>query len=90
MTTAEILHVTNGDIAAELLRASGLAGTVLPWRDILHDGPVPGWVSSDELAATRARHIAARGWQAGGTAWRHDHVTGRLVAGPGSPRSSRS
>jgi hypothetical protein len=36
-----MLHVTNGDSAADLIRASGVPGEVLPWRDVLHDGPTP-------------------------------------------------
>ena len=55
------LHVTNGDAAVAALQAAGIHGTFLPWRDVLHDGPVPavGW---DELAAVRAQFIAQRGW----------------------------
>lgn len=56
------LHITNGDILAQHLRAAGLEGEVLPWRDVLHDGPVPGGVDAHELRRTRARFIAAAGW----------------------------
>ena len=35
------LHVTNGDATVPGLLATGLAETVLPWRDALHEGPVP-------------------------------------------------
>jgi hypothetical protein len=34
------LIITNGDSAADLLAAAGKAGTILPWRDILHEGPI--------------------------------------------------
>ena len=34
------LIITNGDHAAELLRAAGRTATILPWRDILHEGPI--------------------------------------------------
>ena len=57
-----MLHVTNGDSAAGGLARSGLAGEVLPWRDVLHDGPVP---PDDDLAAfqrTRAQFIAGQDW----------------------------
>lgn len=30
-----ILHITNGDSAAQLIRRSSLPGEVLPWRDVL-------------------------------------------------------
>ena len=35
------LHVTNGDSAANTLRQTALGGAVLPWQDVLHEGPVP-------------------------------------------------
>ena len=35
------LIVTNGDSAAERLREAGIKGHIIPWRDMLHDGPVP-------------------------------------------------
>lgn len=56
-----VLHVTNGDTAAETLRRSGVDGTVLPWRDVLHDGPVPR-VGPAELRRVRAEFIAACAW----------------------------
>jgi hypothetical protein len=56
------LHVTNGDVAAEGIRRSGIGGEVLPWRDVLHEGPVPAGLSPDALAEVRARFIAERGW----------------------------
>jgi hypothetical protein len=57
-----MLHVTNGDSAAETLHRAGMQGEILPWRDVLHDGPVPAGLSLDELSAQRARFIAAEGW----------------------------
>ncbi len=56
------LHVTNGDAAAEPLRRSGLGGEVLPWRDVLHEGPVPAGLAPAELNRERARFLAERGW----------------------------
>jgi hypothetical protein len=38
---AAALHVTNGDSAAGTLRATGVVQRIIPWRDALHDGPVP-------------------------------------------------
>jgi Domain of unknown function (DUF1835) len=54
----ERLIVTNGDTAAEGLRAAGIAGDVLPWRDVLHDGPVPQESSLEALSKIRARYLA--------------------------------
>ncbi len=58
----EILHITNGDSAVSLLRAAGIEGEYLPWRDVLHDGPVPGDLSLDQLSEVRAKFIAGIGW----------------------------
>jgi len=52
-----ILHITNGDGAVGLLQA--LLGDVdmLPWRDMLHEGPVPAGLSKEELSAVRATYM---------------------------------
>src|SRR5687768_2280946 len=55
------LHVTNGDAAAEPLRRAGLGGEVLPWRDVLHEGPVPAGLAPAELNRVRARFLAGEG-----------------------------
>jgi hypothetical protein len=57
-----MLHITNGDSAAHRIRASGVEGMVVPWREVLHEGPVPGGLSLAELSAVRARFIADEGW----------------------------
>jgi hypothetical protein len=57
-----ILHVTNGDHAADGLARSGLSGDVLAWRDVLHDGPVPDDVDHASFAATRAAFLGDRQW----------------------------
>jgi hypothetical protein len=51
------LIITNGDCAADGLRAAGIAADILPWRDMLHDGPVPA-LPLEELSAVRARWLA--------------------------------
>ena len=56
-----MLHVTNGDHAADGIRASGIGGEVLPWRDVLHEGPVPAGLSLLELSDVRADFIASDG-----------------------------
>lgn len=57
-----MLHITNGDCAAGLIRQSGIPGTVLPWRDVLHEGPVPADLPIAALSRLRARFIAETGW----------------------------
>jgi len=50
--------ITNGDSAVARINGLEIAGTVLAWRDVLHDGPV---CAHDDLAsqsAERARFIA--------------------------------
>jgi hypothetical protein len=56
-----MIHITNGDSAAELIRKSGVPGTVLPWRDVLHEGPVPDGLSLDAMSEVRARFLAEPG-----------------------------
>lgn len=68
--SAPVLHVTNGDVAAETIARSGLGGEVLPWRDVLHDGPVPAGLPPEELNAVRARFLAEQGWTDAGEARR--------------------
>jgi hypothetical protein len=41
IATSEVLHVTNGDSAGSTLRQTALGGTLLPWQDVLNEGPVP-------------------------------------------------
>jgi hypothetical protein len=55
-----MLHVTNGDAAADVMREAGIPGEILPWRDVLHEGPVPAGMSLEELSGVRARFIAGR------------------------------
>ena len=82
---ASPLHVTNGDAPVdEIARAAGLrADEVLPWRDVLHDGPVPGGLGVAELARVRAAHLARRGWTSEADALRMLQARdGRLAAHP--------
>ena len=57
-----MLHITNGDVAAAAIGATGIAGETLPWRDVLHEGPVPAGLTPDALREVRARFIASQGW----------------------------
>lgn len=56
-----MLHVTNGDSAALTLRRTGVPGRVIAWRDILHEGPVPGGLPLEALSEVRARFLAEFG-----------------------------
>lgn len=56
------LDITNGDSAGGGIRLSGVGGDVLPWRDVLHEGPVPGDVDDAGLARARAAFLCSDGW----------------------------
>lgn len=52
------LIVTNGDSAVDRLRAAGIAGHLLPWQDMLHDGPVPASTVLEEVSDVRADFLS--------------------------------
>jgi hypothetical protein len=56
------LNITNGDNAAGTLSEAGVEGKIIPWRDVLHEGPVDSSLSLDELSKQRAKFIAERRW----------------------------
>jgi len=57
-----MLHLTNGDHAVGVLRAAELPGSYLPWRDVLHEGPVPAGMNLPNLSRLRSEFIASCGW----------------------------
>ncbi|MCA9394251.1 MAG: DUF1835 domain-containing protein [Candidatus Omnitrophica bacterium] len=52
------LIITNGDSAADSMRQAGFQEEILCWKDVLHDGPVPGSDSWEDLADTRCRYLS--------------------------------
>jgi hypothetical protein len=54
---SNFLHVANGDCTTERI-AARLPGATSVWADVLHEGPVPGGLSDEELMRVRARHLA--------------------------------
>jgi DNA-binding transcriptional MerR regulator len=56
-----LLHVTNGESAGNTLRQTSLGGAVLPWQDVLHEGPVPA-VPRPKLLDLRAKFLSECGW----------------------------
>ena len=52
------LVLTNGDSAASLLEEAGCDGKIVPWRDVLHAGPVPLTQDDDALVDIRAAFLA--------------------------------
>jgi hypothetical protein len=53
-----MLHITNGESAAQGLRDADLNGEILCWNDVLHEGPVPSSFDTPRFEETRARFIA--------------------------------
>lgn len=58
-----VLHITNGDCTASLMIQASIRGPILPWRDCLHEGPVPAGLSLRDLSAERARFLAECGYK---------------------------
>lgn len=56
------LNITNGDNAVAKMQEAGVQGKILPWRDVLHEGPVNASLSLHDLSELRALFIAERGW----------------------------
>ena len=56
-----ILHVTNGESTARTLRRTTIGGSVLPWQDVLHAGPVPA-EARPQLLERRSAFLSACGW----------------------------
>ncbi|MGQ3671032.1 hypothetical protein ACT6QG_01375 [Xanthobacter sp. TB0136] len=52
------LIVTNGDVAVERLKEADMSGQILPWQDMLHDGPVPSSDVLDEVSDIRATFLS--------------------------------
>ena len=53
------LILTNGDSAAELLRQAGRVATIMPWRDVLHEGPIVAG-ALEAISAERVAYLARR------------------------------
>jgi hypothetical protein len=56
--TTRLLHVANGGCTTDLIERAGIAGARSIWADVLHDGPVPGELTDDELLRVRAEFLA--------------------------------
>jgi len=57
-----ILNITNGDSTVALMREGRVPGDYLPWRDVLHEGPVPDSLDLHALSSVRTNFIASRNW----------------------------
>lgn len=59
---ARVLHVTNGDLAADLIRLAGVQGDVTLSADALHEGPAPAGLVPERWRKVRARYLAECGY----------------------------
>jgi hypothetical protein len=69
-----LLHVLNGDGAAEGLRAAGIPGAVTLSADLLYEGPIPAAASPERWRRERARFLAESGYEG------YDECLARLTA----------
>jgi len=58
VTSRRWLHVANGTSTTMTIQAAGIPGVTSIWADPLHDGPVPGGLDDDALAAVRGAYHA--------------------------------
>jgi hypothetical protein len=66
------LHVANGTCTTRLIEAAGIPGQSSIWADPLHDGPVPGGLTDEQLLDVRIRHHT-EGLVATFATWRGSH-----------------
>ncbi|GFZ98015.1 hypothetical protein GCM10008018_50380 [Paenibacillus marchantiophytorum] len=55
-----ILHIVNGDAFGNKLRASGIDGDILVWRESLYEGPIGMRMSDSALLPLRAAYMNQR------------------------------
>jgi hypothetical protein len=56
-----LLHITNGSAIIPLMREAGIADRIVPWDDVLHEGPVPAGLNPAALRDTRVDFLATWG-----------------------------
>jgi hypothetical protein len=62
VTAAQTLHLTNGTSIIPNIREAGVQGAIVPWDDVLHEGPVPAGLGPAALREQRADFLASCGW----------------------------
>ncbi len=56
------LHLTNGTAIIPSIREAGIAGHIVAWDDVLHEGPVESGLNPAALRERRAAYLASCGW----------------------------
>lgn len=59
---ARLLHITNGSLAADRIRRSGVPGQVTMSADVLYEGPAPAGLPPERWRKVRARYLAECGY----------------------------
>src|SRR6478752_6215362 len=57
-----MIHVTNGDSVVRAIGEAMRSHDVLPWRDVLHEGPPPEGLTLEKMSDVRAQFLAECGW----------------------------
>ena len=57
-----ILHLTNGSSVIPLMQEADIDGPIVPWDDVLHEGPVPAGLNIAAMRERRAEFLASCGW----------------------------
>lgn len=58
--TKKTLHIVNGDSFGDKLRATGIDGEILVWRESLYEGPIGMQMSDSALLSMRASYMNDR------------------------------
>jgi hypothetical protein len=56
------LHITNGSAITPFMREAGIVGHIVPWDDVLHEGPVRAGLNVAAMRDARADFLASCGW----------------------------
>jgi hypothetical protein len=56
------LHITNGSAITPFMREAGIVGHIVPWDDVLHEGPVRAGLNVAAMREARADFLASCGW----------------------------
>jgi hypothetical protein len=62
MRLTTTLHLTNGTAIIPGMREAGVDGAIVPWDDVLHEGPVPLGLNVAAMRERRADFLAGCGW----------------------------
>jgi len=57
-----VLNIANGDAVINIMKKANIMGDFLPWRDFLHEGPVPQNFTLPKLSKIRAHFIDEQGF----------------------------